>query len=142
MSSLVPASSASAVTTPARVALLGNPNTGKTTLFNALCGARAKTSNFPGTTTNVRSGRCDLDGIPVEVVDLPGVYDLHYHSPEVRIAQGVLAGEHGAAPSVVVVIVDACNLTRNLVLVGELRGQADRRQSRSSPAPRACASQE
>ena len=126
MSSLAPASSASAVTTPARVALLGNPNTGKTTLFNALCGARAKTSNFPGTTTNVRSGRCDLDGIPVEVVDLPGVYDLHYHSPEVRIAQGVLAGEHGAAPSVVVVIVDACNLTRNLVLVGELLAHGQR----------------
>ncbi|HEY0873327.1 MAG TPA: ferrous iron transporter B [Vicinamibacterales bacterium] len=114
-----------AVTT-ARIALLGNPNTGKTTLFNALCGARAKTSNFPGTTTGVRTGRADLDGIRAEVVDLPGVYDLRYGSPEVRIAQDVLAGTHGDPPSAVIVIVDACNLTRNLVLVGELLAMGQR----------------
>lgn len=109
-----------------RIALLGNPNTGKTTVFNALCGARAKTSNFPGTTTSVRSGRCELDRVRLEVVDLPGVYDLRYQSPEVRIAQDVLAGRHGEPPAAVVVIVDACNLTRNLVLVGELlaKGQS------------------
>jgi ferrous iron transport protein B len=114
-----------AVTT-ARIALLGNPNTGKTTLFNALCGARAKTSNFPGTTTSLRTGRADLDGIRAEIVDLPGVYDLRYGSPEVRIAQDVLAGNQSDAPDVVVVIVDACNLTRNLVLVGELLAMGQR----------------
>jgi ferrous iron transport protein B len=103
-----------------RIALLGNPNTGKTTLFNVLCGARAKTSNFPGTTTSVRAGHCDVDGRRVDVVDLPGVYDLRYASPETRIARAVLAGERGDAPDMVVVLVDACNLTRNLVLVGEL----------------------
>ncbi len=104
----------------ARVALLGNPNTGKTTLFNVLCGARAKTSNFPGTTTSVRTGHCDVHGRRVDVLDLPGVYDLRYHSPETRIVRAVLAGERGVPPDMVVVLVDACNLTRNLVLVGEL----------------------
>ena len=103
-----------------RVALLGNPNTGKTTLFNALCGSRAKTANFPGTTTSVRSGHCDVNGRRVDVVDLPGVYDLRYNAPETRIVRSVLAGERGAPPALVVVLVDACNLTRNLVLVGEL----------------------
>ena len=103
-----------------RIALLGNPNTGKTTLFNALCGSRAKTANFPGTTTSVRSGHCDVNGRRLDVVDLPGVYDLSYDAPETRIVRAVLAGERGAPPELVVVLVDACNLTRNLVLVGEL----------------------
>ncbi len=103
-----------------RLALLGNPNTGKTTLFNELCGARAKTSNFPGTTTAVRSGHCDLNGTRIEVVDLPGIYDLRYPSPETRIAQDLFAGARMSVPDVVVVVVDGCNLTRNLVLVGEL----------------------
>jgi ferrous iron transport protein B len=103
-----------------RIALLGNPNTGKTTLFNALCGSRAKTANFPGTTTSLRSGHCDLNGARVDVIDLPGVYDLSYNAPETRIVRSVLAGERGAPPDLVVVLVDACNLTRNLVLVGEL----------------------
>ncbi len=103
-----------------RIVLLGNPNTGKTTLFNALCGARAKTSNFPGTTTAIRSGRRDLDGLRLEVIDLPGVYDLRYHSPETRIARDVLGAGLAERPDVIVVTIDACNLTRNLVLVGEL----------------------
>ena len=103
-----------------RIALLGNPNTGKTTLFNVLCGSRAKTANFPGTTTSVRSGHCDMNGRRVDVIDLPGVYDLRYNAPETRIVRSVLAGERGAPPELVVVLVDACNLTRNLVLVGEL----------------------
>src|SRR5688572_11742123 len=103
-----------------RIALLGNPNTGKTTLFNVLCGARAKTSNFPGTTTSIRLGQCELGGRRVDVVDLPGIYDLGKASPETRIAQDVFAGRTTESPDAVVVVVDACNLTRNLVLVGEL----------------------
>ena len=103
-----------------RIALLGNPNTGKTTLFNALCGSRAKTANFPGTTTSLRSGRSEVNGLGVDVIDLPGVYDLRYEVPETRIVRSVLTGERGAPPDLVVVLVDACNLTRNLVLVGEL----------------------
>jgi ferrous iron transport protein B len=107
-----------------RIVLLGNPNTGKTTLFNSLCGARAKTSNFPGTTTAIRSGRCELGGVRLEIVDLPGVYDLRYQSPETRIARDVLGGELAPPPEVIVITIDACNLTRNLVLVGELLAYA------------------
>ncbi len=110
------------VRTTSRVALIGNPNTGKTTLFNRLCGARAKTSNFPGTTTSTRVGRAELsDARALEVVDLPGLYELELDTPESRIARGVLRGEGlFRRPDAVIVLVDACNLTRNLVLVGQL----------------------
>ena len=104
-----------------RIALIGNPNTGKTTLFNALCGARAKTSNFPGTTTSVRTGRAEAARhATLDVLDLPGVYDLEIDAPESQIAAAVLAGHRGPAPDAVIVIVDACNLSRNLTLVGQL----------------------
>lgn len=106
----------------ARIALVGNPNTGKTTLFNRLCGARAKTSNFPGTTTGLRVGRLlQSDDHPVDVIDLPGLYDLTLKAPESQICRSVLAGEGVyRRPDAVIVVVDACNLTRNLVLVAEL----------------------
>jgi ferrous iron transport protein B len=105
-----------------RIALVGNPNTGKTTIFNRLCGVRAKTSNFPGTTTTMRRGRAEIaDGRSVEVIDLPGIYELQFESPEGRIARSVLGAD---APlgrvDAVIVLVDACNLLRNLVLVGDL----------------------
>jgi ferrous iron transport protein B len=105
-----------------RIVLIGNPNTGKTTIFNRLCGARAKTSNFPGTTTSSRFGRSELEnGRSVEVVDIPGIYQLHLDSPESCIARDVLqSGGAIGKPDAAVVLVDACNLTRNLVLVGEL----------------------
>jgi ferrous iron transport protein B len=105
-----------------RVALIGNPNTGKTTLFNRLCGTRAKTSNFPGTTTSARVGRAGVGGdVAVDVIDLPGLYRLSLDLPEARVARDVLAGSGPyARPDAVVVVVDACNLTRNLVLTGEL----------------------
>ena len=105
------------------IALLGNPNTGKTTLFNRLCGARAKTSNFPGTTTNVRYGRLVADGgaVAAEVIDLPGLYELHLDVPESRLCRDVLAGVGPyRPPDTVIVVIDACNLTRNLVLAGEI----------------------
>ena len=61
----------------ARIVLLGNPNTGKTTVFNRLCGTRAKTSNFPGTTTSARTGRAIVGAdVPAEILDLPGLYQL------------------------------------------------------------------
>ncbi|MEQ1910883.1 MAG: ferrous iron transporter B [Vicinamibacterales bacterium] len=103
-----------------RIVLAGNPNTGKTTLFNTLCGARAKTSNFPGTTTAVRTGRSQWFelGRPIEILDLPGVYDLHLETPESAIATAALAG--ASANDAIVVVVDACNLTRNLVLVAQI----------------------
>lgn len=108
-----------------RIALIGNPNTGKTTVFNRLCGTRAKTSNFPGTTTAARIGRANVgaltNGHALEVVDLPGLYRLSLDTPESRICRSVLLGEGlYRAPDAVLVVVDACNLTRNLMLVGEL----------------------
>src|ERR1043166_1821080 len=77
-----------------RIALIGNPNTGKTTLFNRLCGARAKTANFPGTTTAMRIGRMvDTHSRASEVVDLPGIYRLTLDAPESRLCRSVLLGE-------------------------------------------------
>ena len=103
-----------------RIALLGNPNTGKTTLFNILCGARAKTSNFPGTTTAMRTGRLSIPGAPgIDVVDLPGIYDLQSSAPESRVVRGALDGGGGDRLDTAVVVVDASNLTRNLVLVAQ-----------------------
>jgi ferrous iron transport protein B len=107
---------------PARIALIGNPNTGKTTLFNRLCGTRAKTSNFPGTTTSARVGRAIVGGDrAVDIVDLPGLYQLALDLPEARIVRDVLGGAGlFAKPDAILVVVDACNLTRNLILTGEL----------------------
>ena len=104
-----------------RVALVGNPNTGKTTVFNRLCGARAKTANFPGTTAATRVGRSLVGAQAVEIIDLPGVYQLHLDAPETRIVRDLLAGQtKHARPDAVVVLADASNLARNLILVGEL----------------------
>jgi hypothetical protein len=93
---------AAAVPAPRRLLLLGNPNTGKTTLFNRLCGLRAKTANFPGTTTDLRVGKLLLadpgapdTAIVAEVVDLPGVYSLDLDLPESKVA-ATLAGSPGA----------------------------------------------
>jgi ferrous iron transport protein B len=123
---LAPAPRAAATAAPKRVLLVGNPNTGKTTLFNRLCGLRAKTANFPGTTTDLRRGRMQLDaasGAPpetVEVVDLPGLYSLELDLPESRVATQAFRGADGVAPAAAVVVVDATNLGRHLMLVGEL----------------------
>lgn len=132
--------SGEAVVTPAissardgvrRIALLGNPNTGKTTLFNRLCGLRHKTSNFPGTTQEARIGILKAhpsaaDASTTHLIDLPGVYSLELEQNESEICREVLAGnlsprgEPAAAPSAVCVVVDATNLSRNLLMVGEV----------------------
>lgn len=112
------------------VPLLGNPNTGKTTLFNALCGLRHKTSNFPGTTQEARIGivRVAAAGAESEVhlIDLPGIYSLELDLLEARICRDVLAGrlspkgEPIGDPEAVCIVADATNLARNLVFVGEV----------------------
>ena len=103
-----------------RVALLGNPNTGKTTLFNQLCGVLSKTANFPGTTTRARVGRCQAGEQTLEVIDLPGVYRLGLGLPESKVCRAALQGEGSRRPDLAVVVLDATNLARNLVLLAEL----------------------
>ena len=77
------------------LALAGNPNAGKTTLFNALTGLRAKTANFPGTTIECRTGSLTIEKSPVELLDLPGLYSLNDCSDEERMARDALLGEVG-----------------------------------------------
>ncbi|HEY6078216.1 MAG TPA: ferrous iron transport protein B [Polyangiaceae bacterium] len=104
------------------VLLLGNPNTGKTTLFNRLTGQNARIGNYPGVTVERRSGRSRLDGnVEVEVVDLPGSYSLSARSAEEQIALWAVLG-YGAypPPDLCVFVADASQLGRNLYLALQL----------------------
>jgi ferrous iron transport protein B len=116
------ASSATAVAPGTlQVALLGAPNTGKTTLFNQLCGLRAKTANFPGTTTDARIGTCASHAATVQVIDLPGTYRLSLDLPEARVCRGVLEGQPPyRTPDAALIVLDATNISRSLHLAGEL----------------------
>ncbi len=101
-----------------RFALLGNPNTGKTTLFNRLCGLRAKTANFPGSTVERHAGSLRGHGAAHELVDLPGTYSLSLELPESRICAECLEGRIGdCIPDAAILVVDATNLARNLQFV-------------------------
>jgi len=103
------------------LALVGNPNAGKTTLFNALTGLRAKTANFAGTTVERKVGRLHLDHRQVVVIDLPGLYSLDSKSPDEKLASDALQGKLGhTAPDAVLVVVDATNLERNLFLASQV----------------------
>ncbi|HLL90919.1 MAG TPA: ferrous iron transport protein B, partial [Tepidisphaeraceae bacterium] len=105
------------------LALAGNPNSGKTTIFNALTGLRQKVANYPGVTVEKKTGRCYLpDGTRANVIDLPGTYSLVSRSPDEVVAMEVLRGlrKDTPAPDVVIVVVDASNLQRNLYLVSQL----------------------
>ena len=101
-----------------RVALVGNPNTGKSTLFNVLTGLNQKIGNFPGVTVDKKTGFTTLpDGRKAEIVDLPGTYSLYPKSQDESIVFSVLADEaNPLKPDLVVVILDATNLKRNLLL--------------------------
>lgn len=104
------------MTQPMRIALLGNPNTGKSTLFNRLCGLRTKTANFPGSTVEHHIGKCTLaSGTEVELIDLPGIYSLMLELPESRLCMDCLDGRVGdRRPDAALVVLDANNLQRNL----------------------------
>ena len=104
------------------LALVGNPNAGKTTLFNALTGLRAKTANFPGTTVERRVGRAHIGDQQIVIVDLPGLYSLESTSPDEKLASDALHGrlEDHPAPNAALVVVDATNLERNLFLVSQV----------------------
>lgn len=97
----------------ATIALAGNPNSGKTTLFNAITGARQRVGNYPGITVERKEGTVNLDAIKVNVVDLPGCYSLSAYSQEELVARKVLVDER---PDIVVDIVDATKLERHLYL--------------------------
>jgi len=98
-------------------ALAGNPNCGKTTLFNEITGARQHVGNYPGITVEKKEGFCDLDGHQIQVVDLPGTYSLTAYSLEELVARDFLIYDR---PAVVINIVDASNLERNLYLTIQL----------------------
>jgi ferrous iron transport protein B len=104
------------------IALAGNPNAGKTTLFNALTGLKQKVANYPGVTVERKIGIWDVAGNSARLIDLPGLYSLDTTSVDEKIAGDVLLGnvEGVALPDVVVAVVDATNLERNLYLVTQI----------------------
>ncbi|MEC9341496.1 MAG: ferrous iron transport protein B [Pseudomonadota bacterium] len=104
------------------VALIGNPNTGKSTLFNALTGLRQKIANYPGVTVEWHQGTAIIDERPVRILDLPGTYTLTANSPDEAVAVDALLGRITdlGRPDAVVVVVDGSNLKRNLFLVTQL----------------------
>jgi len=105
------------------VAVIGNPNAGKSTLFNALTGLRQRVGNYPGVTVEKRTGTAyTLHGEAIELIDLPGLYSLSPRSPDEKIAWQVLRGEAPGVPrpDAVLCVVDASNLERNLFLVTQV----------------------
>ena len=100
-----------------RIALAGNPNCGKTTLFNALTGSNQYVGNWPGVTVEKKEGTAHLNGGELTVVDLPGIYSLSPYSMEEIVARDFIIGD---APDCIVDIVDATNLERNLYLTVQL----------------------
>ena len=111
-------------------ALVGNPNAGKSALFNALTGARQKIANYPGVTVERKAGRLPLPAIGpngdsvIELVDLPGSYALHASSPDEEVTRKVIMGEQPgqARPDVLIVVLDASNLEQHLVFAQEVIG--------------------
>ena len=103
------------------VLLLGNPNTGKTTFFNRVCGVRAKTANFPGSTVDARVGTVKQQHAKIDLIDLPGIYGLDLATPESDLARNCLDGHiKGQVPDAVFVMVDATNLGRGLRFAAEI----------------------
>src|SRR4051794_13782675 len=104
------------------VALIGNPNTGKSTLFSALAGVRQRVGNYPGVTVEKKLGMTEFHGQTFTIVDLPGTYSLSPRSPDEMVAVDVLLGRQNDVPAIDVVlcIVDASNLERNFYLVSQV----------------------
>src|SRR6185436_8403504 len=109
---------------PLTIAVAGNPNAGKTSLFNALTGLRQKVANYPGVTVETKLGEWDLVSAqaPARLIDLPGLYSLDAASLDEEIARDVLLGHSALTENidVIVCVVDATNLVRNLYLATQL----------------------
>ncbi|MCC6798116.1 MAG: ferrous iron transport protein B [Candidatus Hydrogenedentes bacterium] len=105
------------------VAVIGNPNVGKTTLFNALTGLSNSTGNYPGVTVDRKVGAMRVNGATIDLVDLPGTYSLAARSPDEMIVVDVLLGQQAGEQPIdaILAVVDATNLERNLYLVSQLR---------------------
>ena len=102
------------------VALVGNPNTGKSTIFNRLTGLRQHIANYPGITVEKKSGLLRAGGIEMDLLDLPGCYSLTAVSNDERVVMDVLGGRRGLQkPDLLVFVLDATNLKRNLLLVSQ-----------------------
>lgn len=99
------------------IALAGNPNVGKSTVFNALTGMHQHVGNWPGKTVERKEGQLTLGGRTFTIVDLPGTYSLAARSPEEQIARDFIVCER---PDAVVNVLDAANLERNLYLTAQL----------------------
>jgi ferrous iron transport protein B len=104
------------------IALVGNPNSGKSTVFNRLTGLRQKTANFPGVTVEKRIGKVTLNGMVMDLIDLPGTYSLSSNSDDERIAVDVLLGRIAGTPppDVILAAVDATRLYQGLYLLQQL----------------------
>lgn len=104
------------------VVVVGNPNVGKTTLFNRLCGLRAKATNLPGTTIEARHGTVNCDGHRLTLIDMPGVYSMGLDQPEAHSLSRCVAGELTGTPTpdAALIVLDATNLARNLRIANEI----------------------
>jgi ferrous iron transport protein B len=100
-----------------KIALIGNPNTGKTSIFNRLTGLNQHVGNFPGVTVDKKSGKLKLSETTVEIIDLPGTYSIYPRSKDEQVVLDVLKNKnHPDHPEALIVVVDASNLERNLLL--------------------------
>lgn len=104
-----------------KIALVGNPNSGKSTLFNVLTGLNQKVGNFPGVTVEKKTGKCRIENEEVEIIDLPGTYSLHPKSIDEEVTLSVICDPSNLYyPDLTIIVADASNLKRNLLLCSQI----------------------